>query len=148
MSVSKKMLFSFVFALLATSYSALAATEPTITYKNQRGSTLTLIWHADKRETGTLTGTFTTAVGNCKADVGVPLPISGFFNGNAIAITVNFPHCKQVVAMTGHLTANRHTLSTLWLDAAQAKDPIHKDWNANITGADYYEQVELNRHEQ
>ena len=140
MTVSKKMLFGF-FALLLINDSAFAATEKTITYKNQHGSTLTLIWHADKKETGTLTGTFTTAVGNCKTDVGIPLPISGFFNGNAIAITVNFPHCKQVVAMTGHLTANHHELTTLWLDAVQAKDPTHKDWDANITGADYYEQV-------
>ena len=86
-------------------------------------------------------GTFTTAVGNCKADVGAALPVRGFFNGNAIAITVNFPHCKQVVAMTGHLTANRNALSTLWLDAIQAKDPTNKNWNANITGADYYARV-------
>jgi hypothetical protein len=139
MSMLKKM--SFMFVLLFVSYGAFAATEQTIAYKNQRGSTLTLVWHTDKKETGTLSGTFTTAVGNCKTDVGVPLPVSGFFNGNAIAITVNFPHCKQVVAMTGHITANFNELSTLWLDATQAKDPVHKNWDANITGADFYERV-------
>lgn len=139
MNTIKKL--SLVLVLFFTSYCAFAAEEQSMTYKNQRGSVLTLIWHADTKETGTLSGTFTTAVGNCKRDVGVPLPISGFFNGNAVAITVNFPHCKQVVAMTGHLSANDNELTTLWLDAVQAKDPVHKNWDANITGADYYERV-------
>ncbi len=140
MNTTKKIFL--VFAIFFVSHCAFAAAEQTVTYKNQRGSVLTLIWHAETKETGTLSGTFTTAVGNCKADVNVPMPISGFFNGNAIAITVNFPHCKQVVAMTGHLSANRDELATLWLDAMQAKDPAHKNWDANITGADYYQRVE------
>jgi hypothetical protein len=139
MNTIKKL--SVVSILFFMSHCAFAAEEQSVTYKNQRGSVLTLIWHVDTKETGTLSGTFTTAVGNCKRDVGVPLPISGFFNGNAIAITVNFPHCKQVVAMTGHLSANDNELTTLWLDAVQAKDPVHKNWDANITGADYYERV-------
>lgn len=139
MNTIKKL--SVVFTLFFMSHCAFAAEERSITYKNQRGSVLTLIWHENTQETGTLSGTFTTAVGNCKRDVGVPLPMRGFFNGNAVAITVNFPHCKQVVAMTGHLSANRDELATLWLDAVQAKDPVHKNWDANITGADYYERV-------
>jgi hypothetical protein len=126
--------------LFFISTSTFAITEQSFTYKNQRGSVLVLTWHADTKETGTLTGTFTTAVGNCKKDIGVPMPISGFFNGNAIAIAVNFPHCKQAVAMTGHLNANRDELATLWLDAAQAKDPVHQNWDANITGTDYYKR--------
>lgn len=141
MNGSKKILISLTFYLCSMTHFAYAAEQPSMTYKNQRGSVLTLIWQDDKKDVGTLSGTFTTAVGNCKTDMNVALPISGFFNGNAIAITVNFPHCKQVVAMVGHLTHRHDKLTTLWLDAMQATDPTHKDWNANITGADDYERV-------
>lgn len=117
---------------------AFAENNQIITYKNQRGSILTLTWQNDKDNTGTLTGTFNTAVGNCQADVGKPLPISGFYNGNAIAITVNFPNCKQVVAMTGNVTNGKNEIFMLWLDANQAKDPRGKEWNTNLIGADSY----------
>lgn len=69
------------------------------------------------------------------------LPITGYFNGNAIAITVNFPHCKQVVAMTGNTTNDQGEIHTLWLDATQAKDPTGQDWNSNIVGADSYKKI-------
>lgn len=140
MQISRNIIVSFVCYLLGAGFAANATVEQSITYKNQRGSIMTLIWHPSLKNTGTLTGTFTTAVGKCAADVGVPIPLSGFFNGNAVAITVNFPHCQQVVAMTGHLTEQNNSLSTLWLDAAQSHDPIHKDWDSNITGADYYKR--------
>lgn len=109
-------------------------------YKNQRGSTMELILHPQEGDSGTITGTFTTAVGNCKTDMGIPMPISGFFNGNAISVSVNFPHCKQVVAMTGHLVEENNALYTLWLDASQSVDPMKKDWTANIAGADYFKR--------
>ena len=117
-----------------------AATNKTITYKNQRGSLMTLTWHHGTNDTGNLTGTFTTAVGNCQQDMNKPMPLQGYFNGNAIALTVNFPHCKQVVAMTGNLTADQNELKTLWFDTTQASDPSRKDWNSNIIGADYFKR--------
>lgn len=123
------------------SHQVSAATDPSITYKNQRGSTMTLAWHADTDKTGSLSGTFTTAVGNCKEDVGVPLPLVGYFNGNAIAVTVNFPHCKQVVAMTGNVNKDQSNIHMLWLDANQADDPRGKNWNSNIIGSDSYERI-------
>ncbi|CAN5220266.1 hypothetical protein BH10PSE19_BH10PSE19_14320 [soil metagenome] len=140
MQISKNIIVSFVCYLLCAGFTANAAVDQSITYKNQRGSIMTLTWHSSTKNTGTLTGTFTTMVGKCAADVGVPVPLSGFFNGNAVAITFNFPHCQQVVAMTGHLTDQNNALSTLWLDATLSHDPIHKDWDANITGADYYKR--------
>jgi len=118
-----------------------AATDPSNTYKNQRGSTMTLTWHADTDNTGSLSGTFTTAVGNCKEDVGVALPLVGYFNGNAISVTVNFPHCKQVVAMTGNVNNDLSNIHMLWLDANQADDPRGKNWNSNIIGSDSYERI-------
>ena len=114
----------------------------TINYKNQRGSTMTLIFHpGEPKNTGTLSGTFTTAVGNCKTDIGIPLPISGYYNANAISVTVNFPHCHQVVAMTGNLIENQSKLHTLWLDAAPVDDPRGNDWNSNIVGSDFYQRI-------
>jgi hypothetical protein len=113
----------------------------TMTYQNQRGSLLTLSWQNETNDTGSLQGTFSTAVGNCKEDMNTPVPITGFYNGNAIAVTINFPHCKQVVAMTGHLSQNKNEIHTLWLDAAQAKDPTRSDWTANVAGADHYHKV-------
>ncbi len=109
-------------------------------YKNQRGSIMELVLHPQDGNVGTITGTFTTAVGNCKTDMGVAMPITGFVNGNAISVSINFPHCKQVVAMTGHLLEENNTLYTLWLDASQSADPMKKDWTANISGADYYQR--------
>ena len=46
--------FILILVLFFTSCCASAAEEQSITYKNQRGSVLTLIWHADTKETGTL----------------------------------------------------------------------------------------------
>jgi hypothetical protein len=132
-------LITFSFSLVQVVY---ASTEAAMNYKNQRGSTMMLIFHPGKqKDTGMLTGTFTTAVGQCKADVGVPLPISGYYNANAVSVTINFPHCRQVVAMTGNLIDNQNKLHTLWLDAAPVDDPQGNDWNSNIVGSDFYHRI-------
>ena len=132
---ARKIVTCFGLSVLLSS-TAIAASDSGITYKNQRGSEMVLNWHKNFQNTGTLSGTLTTAVGNCKADMGVPMPLVGYFNGNAVSITVNFPHCHQVVAMTGNASQDRSTIHTLWLDASQADDPRGKDWNSNITGSD------------
>lgn len=56
-------------------------------------------------------------------------------------LSYNFPHCKQVVAMTGNLNNDQTNLHPLWLDANQAGDPQGKNWNSNIMGADSYEKI-------
>lgn len=109
-------------------------------YKNQRGSVLKLEWQSRGKNVGSLSGTFTTAVGNCQKDMNVPVPISGFYNSNAITISINFPHCRQVVAMTGNVNTNKTKISTIWLDAHIARDPEHKDWNTNLIGTDLYKR--------
>lgn len=111
-----------------------------MSYKNQRGSTLSLVWHAEGNNSGTLSGTFITAVGSCKSDVGVPLPVSGFYNGNAVVISVNFPHCKHVIAMAGHAINENKEMELLWLGAQPAKDPTGQNWNATLAGTDHYTQ--------
>jgi len=142
MKIVKRLAISLVCCSLSAAQLACAAPDQTIIYKNQRGSTMTLVFHSGEGNTGTLEGTFTTAVGECKADVGVPLPLTGYFNGNAAGITFNFPHCKQVVAMTGNLMNDRSKLHTLWLDAAPVDDSRGKDWNSNIVGSDAYDRVD------
>jgi hypothetical protein len=64
--------FSLACYSIITAPSAYAANSQTIVYKNQRGSMMTLIFHQKEGNTGTLEGTFTTAVGKCLKDVGVP----------------------------------------------------------------------------
>jgi hypothetical protein len=137
----KKIVTSLGMCSLFLSTYANAVTDSSTTYKNQRGSTLLLSWHKDFQNTGSLSGTFTTAVGNCKEDIGVPLPLVGYFNGNAISVTVNFPHCDQVVAVTGNVSNNLSTLHTTWLDANQVSDPREKNWNSNIIGSDSYYKI-------
>lgn len=127
-----------LFCITASAFAADATVPNDVTYKNQRGSKLVLVGFNPDEPTGSLSGTFTTAVGNCKEDMNKPTPIAGFYNGNAFSITVNFPHCKQVVAMTGHFTEGG--LHTLWLDAGQVKDPETSGWNANIVGTDVYQK--------
>lgn len=138
MKLTKKL--TLLAACCAINAVQIADATPTRTnsYKNQRGSVLDLSFHMLDENIGIVDGTFTTAVGNCDADKNKPLPISGYYNGNVISITVNFPHCKQVVAMTGYISADKSKLTTLWLDAMNATDPNGSDWNSNIIGNDSY----------
>jgi hypothetical protein len=132
----KRILTISMLSCFCMSY-AVHATEDSMTYKNQRNSIMTLIWHHEKNNVGTLSGTFTTAVGDCKQDMNVPVPVNGFFNGNAIAIVVNFPHCKQVVAMTGVVSNDDNTLQTFWLDAKSSQN-ARDEWKSNIIGVDKF----------
>lgn len=120
---------------------AYAADTAETVYKNQNGSVLKLQFDSKDKNSGSLSGTFTTAVGNCKADINVPVPITGFYNGNAVSISINFPHCKQVVAMTGNFNKNNTQLTTFWLDTGVLKNSPHKDWNANTIGVDAFQKV-------
>lgn len=127
-----------IFSFLFSSYTVNANNDQTISYQNQRGSTLTLTFHPNKNDTGTLSGSFTSAVGECKQDVGVALPLNGFYNGNAIALTVNFPHCKHIAAMTGNMLEEKSQIKMLWLVNSDVKDPQGKNWNSNYIGNDFY----------
>lgn len=117
--------------------------EQTVSYKNQRGSVLTLKFDESADKGGQVSGTFTSAVGPCAA--GKIMPVTGAVNGNAIAISVNLQECKKVIAMSGNFTGENKELHTLWLVASQSPDPQAKDWNANIMGADHYQRVEATK---
>lgn len=138
MKLLNKITGSLIFCAIGFNAYGQNVSEKSVTYKNQRGSTLTLIQKDNDNNTGTLTGTFTTAVGQCKEDVGVPLPITGFFNGNVIIVAVNFPHCKVAVAMTGYISHNHKKLNTLSFAAKDTPDPEHQNWDSNIICNDHY----------
>jgi hypothetical protein len=137
----KNLLLSALFYSFCATPSVFAAQDSTITFKNQRGSTMILTWNDKEANSGTLTGTFNTAVGSCKADVGVPLPLVGYFNGNALTMTVNFPNCKKVAAMTANISQNKDKMHALWLVGNHSSDPQGKDWDSNIVGMDTYQRV-------
>lgn len=134
---------SFIFTVFCVNNSVYATTSNTqsITYKNQRGSTMTLNWQPGQNNTGTLTGTFNSAVGSCKTDMNKPMPLTGFYNGNAISVIVNFPDCKAIAAMSGTLSNKRDQLETLWILTEQSKDSASKNWNSNIIGSDSFQKI-------
>ena len=141
MSFTHKSL-SLCFVLVSSLFIASSSTaDQKAIYQNQRGSTLTLQWQGDEKQTGTLTGTFITVVGNWPADMNKPMPLTGFFNGNAVAFTVNFPNCKQIVSITGNVIKDGDEIPTLALGIAQNEYPTGKNWNSNIIVADVYKKV-------
>lgn len=141
MTLKTKLSISLFCLSLGTFHIANAAMQEEVTYKNQRGSTLLLKWHHDTDSSGKITGTFTTAVGNCQAEVGKPMPVSGYFSGNAITLSVIYPHCKKTIAMAGHVDKEKSNLHTLWLVASASEDPQGKNWDANIVGSDSYQKL-------
>jgi hypothetical protein len=132
-------LLSSMLILNAPSY---ASTETQATFQNQRGSVMTLVWHETQSHSGNLTGTFTTAVGDCKAAINKPMPLTGIYTGTAVAITVNYPACNKVVAMMGNTNNQNSTLHTLWLVGANVTDPVKQNWNSNIVGSDDYKKIQ------
>lgn len=124
------------------SLSTLAHAQPqTLTFKNQRGSTMNITLTEEGNSTGTIKGTFTTAVGSCQIEVGKPMALAGFYSGNAVTLSVNYPKCKKTIAMIGHFTKDRTELNTLWMVAEESADPQGKNWNANIVGSDHYAKL-------
>ena len=129
-------------ALLAClSTNVMASTSTQYTFKNQRGSVMSFTMQEHGDNAGSISGTFTTAVGNCQIEVGKPMPITGFYSGNALSLSVNYPKCKKTIAMTGHLSQDKTELNTLWLVAEESTDPKGKHWNANIVGSDAFKQI-------
>lgn len=132
------------FAILSTlafiSYAKSTASNQ-MKYQNQRGSILIIEQHVINDKTGTITGTFTSAVGNCEQDVNVEQPISGYYNENVISLVTNFSHCGVSAAMSGHMTDNGQHLSLLWIATSQSSDPSGKGYDSNMIGQDEYQAI-------
>jgi len=130
------------YSLSAVSNAIYAASDHMISYKNQRGSIMALNFHPGKEvNEGTLDGTVKLAMGDPKKDTEIAFPLSGYYSGNAMAITISFLRSKQVTAMIGHFLDNKRTIQTLSLDALQTKNSHMEDWNSNIIRAGYYTRL-------
>jgi hypothetical protein len=123
MKMSKIKLCGLVFGLISASNVVAAVTDQSATYKNQRGSVMVLNWHEDKNSTG------------------VPVPLQGYFNGNAVAITVNFSHCNVVASISGNLMNDNSEIQTIWLLASQVNGTANQDWNSNTVGTDHFKKL-------
>lgn len=119
---------------------AVTSADYTITYKNQQGSILTLTWHPEKNNSGILNGLLTSKGGNCSQGSAMPAAVSGIFTGNAVALTVSYPKCDKVVAMTGNLKNSNTELQMLWLVTSQAKDYMRDNAGVNL-GSDTYVKI-------
>ena len=129
-------------AFLLISNSVFADVSKTASYKNQRGSVMNLEWSAEKDKAGTLSGTFTTAVSNnkCKDVVGKPAPVSGVYVGNAVALTVSYPGCDSVLAMSGNVDKDRSEMNLHWLLTRQGQDTVQESWDTTLTGVDHFKK--------
>lgn len=123
---------SLLIAILST---FIASTAFAATYKNQNGSILIINKQPITATTGKIGGKFTTAVGDCKKDIGQAEDITGVYNGSTVSIAVNFPNCGEVVAMTGQIQGDE--LNTTWLDTHNTPG----SWNSNLIGSDHYIQT-------
>lgn len=131
-------LASVVLSMVA---SAALADEAKITkYQNPRGSELELAWHAVDATSGTLTGTFKTAVSQCKAAIGQPMPATGVYNGNVLALTVNYPGCDTVLAFAGNTDKDHKDVSLHWFLTKHTAN-ISESWDATITGVDIFKSI-------
>lgn len=108
---------SLAIGLISTA-SAATAENDTSTWKNTRGSTLTLQF-LDKNA---ISGTFTTAVATkqCPKAVGLKRDINGFVVKNAITISVSYPDCGTVLTFIGNIDKQNGTLETTSILAQQA----------------------------
>jgi hypothetical protein len=125
--------------LCISSFVYAEAKETVVTYKNLRGSIMKLNWSPSKDKVGTVSGTFKTAVSKCaaaKRDV----PVSGVYNGNALALTASFPGCSTVVAMSGNVSADRNEMHLQWLVTKEAESSLHESWDVTTTGVDHYKK--------
>lgn len=96
-------------------------------WKNELGSLMTV----NVNSSGTLSGTYTTAVG-CGA--GKARALIGYCNGYAVTFSVNWQECASTTAWSG--TYSNQTLTTLW-QLVLAQQPA---WNSIIAGTDTFVQ--------
>ena len=91
-----------------------------VTFKNKRGSILTL--NLDKGEI--LTGTFKTAVASkeCQEAINLQRPLTGFKAENAITFSVNYPKCGSVLTFIGNIDEAKGIIDTTAILARNATD--------------------------
>lgn len=115
------------------------AADETITYKNARGSTLTLNFHADN----TVTGTFITAVASkdCKQAIGTKKPVIGFTADNAITMSVGYPECGATVSFAGNMENNKKMIDTTAIIVHQSQQINKEGPGARMLSHDVFTKI-------
>ncbi|KTD74613.1 avidin/streptavidin family protein [Legionella waltersii] len=125
-------------ALIATALvcqPALSA-QKTLTFKNQRGSTLEINVLADNK----IEGYFTTAVASksCPQAINTKRPITGYWVGNAISFSVVYPMCESVLSISGNFDKDQKAIDTVSILNKQSVDITHEGPGARFIGHDSY----------
>ena len=110
--------------------------QKTMSFKNQRGSTLELtVLDGNKIE-----GFFTTAVASksCPEAINTKRPITGYIVGNAITFSVVYPMCESVLSISGNLDKDQKTIDTIAILSKQAVDVAHEGPGARFIAHDSY----------
>lgn len=128
----------FIFCLLAVCLVA-APNYLSGTWRNELGSTMRLI-----ATTGTLTGTYISAVGEAKGSY----PLTGFYNTEEATTTVGWAvawknqalgDSHSLATWSGQLTTDGK-ISTIWLLTSLVTDPKNL-WNSTKVGMDMFTRV-------
>lgn len=125
-------------SLLLISPVTFAANE-TLTYKNARGSELTLQFSSDD----SLTGTFTTAVASkeCQQAIGMKRPIIGYTAKNSITFSVNYPECGSVVTFIGNVENNKMVIDTTAIVAHPSSQIAKEGPGARMISHDVFSRI-------
>ncbi len=131
-----------VFLAPSISLAAGQSENTSLHYTNQRGSELTITLHKESRNAGTVTGTFKTAVAgkDCQRAVGKSESVTGFYAGNAITLSISYPHCGSAVAIVGNFD-KKNNIETMWMLAKQGRDSDGENWNNRLVGYDKYQII-------
>lgn len=136
-----KLNYSFCMAVISVSLfsQTVLAANDTITYKNTRGSVLTLQFAADD----TLTGVFTTAVASkeCQQAIGMKRPVTGYMAKNAITFSVNYPECGSVVTFIGNIEKNNQVIDTTALVAHESTEIAKEGPGARFITHDVFTRI-------
>ena len=137
--MSFKSFFCATIALSSLFTHAVVAAPKEITYKNERGSILTLNFLADNK----IERYFTTAVASktCPQAINQKRPITGYMVGNVLSFSVVYPMCESVLSVSGHLDKNLHAIDAISILNKQASDITHEGPGARFIGHDSYKKI-------
>ncbi|MDX1837180.1 hypothetical protein DIZ81_07000 [Legionella taurinensis] len=128
-----------VLVTLSAGADAASTARETITYKNERGSVLTL--HFTSKDT--LSGTFKTAVASkeCQEAIGSERPVVGYIVKNAITISVDYPACGSVLTFIGNIEQGKAMIDTTSILAHQSTHIATQGPGARFIGHDVFKRV-------
>jgi len=131
----------FALLIVSTLIYAAASRDYTVTYKNQAGSTFILTWHPERSDYGTLDGTFMSAKSVCRKAGDLPAQVNGVFSGNSVAMTISFPKCNKVIAISANVDKTAGSLQTLWVVPSKTTQQAFDSDGSNVISADSFVKI-------